>query len=331
MKKITYSLILFFGTLGLILSSCEGEQGPPGADGTDGVDGNAVCLTCHSLANKNLVTGMYNLSGHAAGANVAYAGGRKDCAACHSDQGFVETQYTGADTTAFDIANPQPIQCQTCHAFHATLDFENDGMDYAMRTNAPVDWIYDSKSTIDFGNNSNLCANCHQSRRAAPTPGTGNFTITSTHWGPHHGAQANIVAGKGFFEVPGSTPYPSSNHAHFAVGCTGCHMHKEDGNTTEGGHTWWPLVDACVGCHSNATDFDILGVQTDIHDLLEDLKMALETAGVVDVDGHVIPGTYPINQAGAYFNFIGIEEDRSLGIHHPTYVKALLENSIDVF
>ncbi|MFN2128274.1 MAG: hypothetical protein ACK2TU_10490 [Anaerolineales bacterium] len=33
--------------------------------------------------------------------------------------------------------------------------------------------------------------------------------------------------------------------------------------------------------------------------------------------------------AEAYYNWIGIEEDRSEGVHNPNYVEALLENSIE--
>lgn len=33
--------------------------------------------------------------------------------------------------------------------------------------------------------------------------------------------------------------------------------------------------------------------------------------------------------AQAFFNWIGLEEDRSLGVHNPSYVKALLKNSIE--
>lgn len=34
-------------------------------------------------------------------------------------------------------------------------------------------------------------------------------------------------------------------------------------------------------------------------------------------------------QAQAFFNWIGLTEDRSLGVHNPRYVTALLENSIE--
>ena len=34
-------------------------------------------------------------------------------------------------------------------------------------------------------------------------------------------------------------------------------------------------------------------------------------------------------QAQAFYNWIGLTEDRSLGVHNPRYVEALLSNSIE--
>ena len=34
-------------------------------------------------------------------------------------------------------------------------------------------------------------------------------------------------------------------------------------------------------------------------------------------------------QAQAFFNWIGLTEDRSLGVHNSAYVEALLKNSIE--
>ncbi len=334
MKKFIYSFVLFCGTLALVLSGCKGDTGPAGADGTDGVDGNEVCLQCHSLAVKNLITGMYNLSVHAAGATAA-RGSAIGCGKCHCDQGFIETVYTGQDTLAETLLNPQPIQCGTCHDFHTTFDPAEGGPDPAIRTTAPVDLIaYPTKTMLDLGDNSNLCANCHQPRTPAPVDdGTGQWAITSTHWGPHHGPQATMLDGIGLYEVAGTAPYPTSKSTHrTAASCVKCHMHEVAGNVTEGGHTWWPVLEACTPCHAGATDFNINGKQTQIEGLLEDLKTAMINAGMYDAGAdHVITGTYPIDQAGAFFNFAAIEDDKSLGVHNPAYIYAILVNSIAVF
>ncbi len=344
MKKFIYSFVLFCGVLALVLSGCKGEDGPAGpagpagtngTDGTNGVDGNAVCLLCHNLATKALVETMYNSSQHAAGDYVGYAGSRQGCAYCHSDQGFREMQYTGADTLMGDIVAPQPIQCVTCHDFHATLDFDADGPDYALRATEPVDliaWRGTKDITLDMGGNGNLCANCHQPRRLPPVPGSADsFNITSSHWGPHHGPQATILEGIGGYEVAGSESYPTTPTTHrTGADCTTCHMHSEDGNTSEGGHTWWPILASCLPCHTDATDFDINGVQSKIIVLLDDLEAKLFAAGVIDVDGHVVKGTYPIDVAGAFWNWVSIgAEDKSFGVHNYPYANALLVNSIE--
>jgi hypothetical protein len=101
-----------------------------------------------------------------------------------------------------------------------------------------------------------------------------------------------------------------------------------------GGHTWWPNVDNCTGCHPGATDFDINGVQTDTQALLDQLRDLLLDQGVIewveeDMAYEPVLGTYQMEQAQAFFNWIGLTEDRSLGVHNSAYVEALLTNSIE--
>ncbi|HSH19332.1 MAG TPA: hypothetical protein VLA03_02695, partial [Draconibacterium sp.] len=197
----------------------------------------------------------------------------------------------------------------------------------------------------DLKGNSNLCANCHQSRRPEPLidkPGEATFKITSTHYGPHHGAQANVVAGVGFAEIAGSVSYPAAGsnyhlvHNGEANSCTGCHMGTYDEQHKGGGHTWTPNLSACIECHgSEMANYDYAGTQTAIHGLLEQLRDKLVEHGLVAGDDehgyHPVVGTYPMNHARAFFNWTGLDEDRSLGAHNPKYVKALLLNSIAVF
>jgi len=102
----------------------------------------------------------------------------------------------------------------------------------------------------------------------------------------------------------------------------------------ESGHTWWPTVAACTGCHMGADDFDIGGTQTENHDKLVALRDRLVELGVVeyveeDEAFEPVVGTYPMIQAQAFFNWIGLEEDRSLGVHNPAYFEALLDNTLE--
>lgn len=335
MKKLFWISSTFILAAFFVFSSCtkEGPQGPAGpagadgTDGTDGVDGNAVCLQCHTLAVKDAITAQYEESGHAAGGAVSYAGGRLGCAKCHSHEGFVETQHTGMDTTAADIPIPTRIACATCHDFHETLDFEGDGEDYALRTKEPVTLLMDDTYTIDFEGSSNLCAVCHQPRRAGPEDdGSGEFNITSTHWGPHHGPHATLLEGIGGYELGVGYPAPQSSTHRTGSSCTDCHMHSESG------HTWHVEIASCTGCHEGATDFNINNVQTDVADLMAQLKQKFIDNGMWNTDDdEIIPGVYPIDHAGAFYNYATVADDRSMGVHNPEYIKTLLINSIGTF
>lgn len=298
-----------------------------------GDDGNGsllddTCMQCHSTDMKQEVEFQFNQSAHRAGAiAVDYAGGRASCAQCHSHEGFVEYAATGG--VAENITLPSAWQCKTCHNIHKTFEEE----DYALRLAEPVALIADEAITVDI-ENSNLCGNCHQSRRHEPNttnPGA-TFNITSTHYGPHHGSQVNLLQGVTFAEIAGPEAYPAAgSHAHAALGCTGCHM-SEYGEGM-GGHTFNPSTGSCLGCHAGADDFNVGGFQDEIAGLLEELRDLLIAAEVLewvedDEAYEPIVGEHPMAAAQAFFNWIGIEEDRSHGIHNPVYIEALLKNSI---
>lgn len=335
MKSSRLVLLLFLLPL-IALWGCEGEQGPAGvagadgADGTNGIDGDFNCLVCHNTDAQNAITLQYARSGHGAGEYVEEATSGS-CQRCHNGAGFAEFMETGSNDGS--ILNPEPIGCAHCHAVHTTFE----GTDYALRGTDPGPWIADPTVNFDFGDNSNVCANCHQSRRAEPniaSPGA-TFEITSTHYGPHHGAMANVWAGFGFAEIAGSTAYPTSNNTHQTMGVTCVTCHMADYSNGEGGHTWWPNLDACNTCHGvTETDFDHGNVQTDTEALLDTLRDLLLAQGVIewvvaDEAYEPVVGTYTMVQAQAFFNWIGLTEDRSLGVHNPGYVTALLENSIE--
>lgn len=340
-----FKVVLFGFICAFLASSCvkEGPMGPAGADGQDGadgsdgrdgVDGNVTCLVCHSGTNMEQKQGEFAMSAHSVGAiAVDYAGSQARCAPCHSHEQFVQAMTLGK--VQGDITNPSAWKCNTCHGIHKTFE----GIDYALRSSDPVTPIFDGTKTMDLMGNSNLCAVCHQSRRAGPSktnPGEETFKITSTHWGPHHGAQSNVVAGMGFEEIPGSIAYPAAGTGpHLTMAsCTGCHMGEfEDG---QGGHSFIPSEAACNDCHNGADvngSYDYKGTQTIVHDLLIDLRDKLIELHVMegnDEEGyHPHTGEFPTVYAQAYFNWIGLEEDRSKGAHNPEYVKALLLNTLE--
>jgi len=329
-------LILFIG-VALAFTHCtkEGPAGPAGtngtdgSDGSDGVDGNALCLDCHTLAKMEGIGHSYDLSQHATGDFVGYAGGRKDCAKCHSHEGFTETLRTGMDTTAANIPIPTAFSCKTCHGSHVSFDPE-DGDLTPLNGTAPFTLLMDQHTTtIDMGN-SNLCASCHQPRKPAPTDnGTGTFTITSPYYGPHHGPQGTVLEGVGGYEVGVGYPEPGSDVHRQQSSCISCHVTYTPW-ADYGGHKFTVGVAVCTTCHEGATDMDINGKQTEIEGLTNTLKELLMAQGVLDADGHPIPGTYTVDQAGAFYNYATVTEDRSKGVHNYDYCKQLLVNSINV-
>ncbi len=350
MKKTITELSLLGGFAlllagALFLGSCEGPAGADGADGADGIDGidgvdgtdgtegvagNAVCLECHITAVKTAVETQWAASLHGTSqtfypgspTTVQYAGGRNDCAKCHSHEGFVETVWTGLDTTAADIPIPQPVRCKTCHDFHSSLDFENEP-NSAIRETRSVKLIAGG-DMVEFDNaESNLCMHCHQSREEAPDDTDGAAIVEiAEHWGPHHGPQANLINGLVGYDYRGEVASVVGGGPH---DCVSCHMGDVVGDTI-GGHTWVADVEGCAGCHT----------VVDVHSELVLLQDALFAAGMVDAAGHAIESDedagvvveYQADSAGALWNYILLEEDASMGIHNSAYALDLIDASI---
>jgi hypothetical protein len=88
------------------------------------------------------------------------------------------------------------------------------------------------------------------------------------------------------------------------------------------------------GCHSSVEEFDHNGFQTDIMALLDQLEATFDANGWLDEEGlwDIARGDSLVvsaNEAGAMLNWKTVKEDRSYGIHNPTYMKAILQNSIE--
>lgn len=357
MKKIvsllTLSVLTVFALV-VLFPSCEGPEGPQGpagingTDGTDGVDANSFCINCHTQDNKTTIKAQFATSAHGIGSAVAYAGGRSGCAKCHSYNGAMETMLTGRDTTASGFAIPVAFQCDMCHDFHGTLE-ETEFPDYALRNNKPVSLMYNGhQSTVDLAGSGNVCAYCHQPRPRDGFPiqvnGTDSIAVTSSHWGTHYGTASVILAGQEAFEIPGSMPYENSAHTTL-IGCSSCHMAKNAERTDVGGHTFrmaaddgYENVKACQACHTDATKFDLNGVQTEIEALVHHLDELLAARKLVDNTGHAIDYRKPeglgrkwtSNEAGAVFNLLLAHYEGSHGIHNYKYTKALLTNTIEM-
>jgi hypothetical protein len=286
------------------------------------------CTECHN--DTNIIAGKDNSwanSIHGASEDVfpgttvnEYAGGRPVCAGCHSGNGFSDRIAQGIMTEEITTADPNPshIDCRACHQIHTTYTSD----DWALETTDPVKF-----ETVDAtfdGGDGNLCANCHQPHSPFPEATDGNVSVTSTHWGAHHGPQASMLAGVG--GAGGIEDKPATHYSAVEDSCVGCHM---GGSGPDAYHGFLPNVATCQGCHGDATDFDVNGTQTEIKDKLEQVAAALQAKGLLDDTGTIVVGDYPEAEAAALWNYLLVEEDRSNGVHNAPYANALLDQALE--
>ena len=339
MKKFSFiasaaAVIFMTGMLLNLLSSCEGPAGVAGNDA------NESCTQCHDN-NTSILARMTQAknSGHQTGTSFEH--NDASCAPCHTHQGFLEVLSAGTENTASKISNPLPANCRTCHKIHEKYTTD----DFELRSLAPVN-LRINGIAVNLGGTGNMCVTCHQPRKPSPLPVlNGNqVSITSNRWGPHHGTQSAILFGTAGYEVPGSSDYPEKgSHRHVGAGCNACHMAEPFG-AIAGGHSFSMTYDSygaktehlagCIACHPTVKNFDYKGKQTEVEDLLAQLKTKLVTAGWLNATSGLVnasaasPLNLTANQAGALLNYYMITEDGSMGVHNAKYTLALLKNSI---
>ena len=276
------------------------------------------CMSCHD--DTTLITGKQTgLSEAVHGTGEAYARGTSaSCAGCHSGGGFSAMIAAGLTPDTVEVGDPNPTRqdCRTCHQVHTSYTTA----DWALETTVPVALFAFEGVTYD-GGKGNLCANCHQPRRAiAAADADGNIAVTSTHWGPHHGPQSAMLLGVG---GAGDVEGAPSFHASFVEDtCVTCHIGANFS------HTFEPVEASCLQCHDE--DFDMGEEQAEIQELVDELGELLKAKGLLDEEGHPVVGTYPAAEAAALWNYIFIAiEDGSLGVHNARYTEDLLEASLE--
>ena len=106
-------------------------------------------------------------------------------------------------------------------------------------------------------------------------------------------------------------------------------MHSSD-------HSWTPSLDACntTDCHGSMTaltTYSDNSRQVTFRTNMDLLKVALQTAGLIDVDGHPVKGTFGVDSVGAVYNYEWLVDDRSSGVHNLQYTEKMLATSLAVF
>jgi PKD repeat protein len=310
------------------------------------------CLDCHAGDNNNKIIqprGQWTNSDHASHAlieaTVSLNGVdfvTNECGpACHTSEGYVAAVEPGQPS---DVSRPTVIGCYTCHRPHTGAYGTWD-----------VDSLrgYDSELPLEMTNGkfyelgkSKMCVHCHQAVNAPPT-GVGTVTLTGD-WGPHKGAQADVVSGTGGsrFGVINDTL------GHWTIltsdGCLACHfgtgLGYEFGEHTfrlQNDTTGAQYLENCYGpgCHPEGSLVDlydsavypILGI---IDSLADTLGNALVARGFLDPSdpdrrsfyaGSQIPG----KTAELLYNYLLYTTDGSNGLHNPALMLQLLAASVD--
>jgi hypothetical protein len=333
---------------------CEACHGPGSEHMADTTDSKMVvsikvdaCAQCHDDDHYHVYPSQWEYSVHGNPQYIA-RGASADCAPCHSGSGFIA--WIKNDKQGLSEAPPvEAITCAVCHDPHS------DANPYQLRT---VEVTLENGEVITEGGNGKLCMNCHKSRRDAEEY-TGPDFGYSSHYGPHHGPQGDILLGKNM-PTFGKT-LPSSPHF-VGDACVNCHMYEHGSHgehneetgelNTAGMHSFSMVfangednVYACEPCHGDigesfsekkyymngVADHDGDGVdeglQEEIHGLLEELGEMLPPLGDPEVD---IGGDYVYTQtdAKAAYNWFAVEEDRSGGVHNPAFAVSLLKVSM---
>jgi hypothetical protein len=197
-----------------------------------------------------------------------------------------------------------------------------------------------------------MCMHCHMSRRDATN--YVEITTGSNRYGPHHGPQADMLAGANAMNY--GKDIPSSAHRDVVEeSCVECHMQTVASTnaafTKAGGHTFKlsadttngvvHLVEACKECHGELESFDfkrldydgdgvVEGAQTEVKGLLTSLTTLLPCGTITNHTATAlgITSSWKRPALRAAYNYLFVVEDGSWGVHNLSYAVGLIKTSI---
>jgi len=353
--KVKFPSLVAFAQIG-----CESCHGAGSEHVNGGGDTNKISLTvspgkcakCHdSPPNHNIYNQWRNalhsnpvMEGRAV--DITQRNTFSDCNRCHDGEMYVGFTYGRALTPNTTTADQEPIGCASCHDPH------NSTNEFQLRTRVAGSDTLAGGIHYNVGN-AVVCLDCHKTRR---NPVWYTLTrITSSTWGPHSSTQGDVILGKNAATF--GVPFISGSHATISDLCVTCHMATttDTGTVTRdkvGGHslnlnyapTNYDHVKGCLGCHPGKTSFDDFMAPADYdgNGLVESWQK--EVAGCIRNLGHALPhwaGTYDsvkwqaiaadsnnVNLRKAYWNYLFIKNDKSLGMHNPFFAINVLLASV---
>jgi len=300
------------------------------------------CAQCHDSLTHHVKATEWLNSKHAVATSYPTGESRSSCVRCHAAYGFVD--YVDGKSASESRTEYEAITCAACHDPHG--DANNP---HIIRKISAVD-LSDNLTTITNGGLGQLCMNCHMARVEANSyvDGTSTNSNISSHFGPHHGPQTDML--EGVNAITYGKEIPSSGHSKAVKDtCVACHLQEVSASSPEfglvGGHTFrnfydtgtnsYSLVELCSNCHGDIEDFDLKradydgdgvveGVQTEVKRLLDQVAMLLPPVGSTQIAS--VPNTRA--QIQARYNYQFVLEDGSFGVHNTAYAVGLLRASI---
>ena len=326
---------------------CEACHGPIGPDAGNHLYLSSGAMSGQSCGHCHAEHAEYSYSGH--GTAMERAGGheefntewnRSNCWNCHIGEAFIKLwDADWADREVPHLASQ--VTCGTCHDPHLWSE-ENPQQ---IRTLADFVLPYGSEEfpdgyTVTGWGKGQLCGQCHHSR-SNRTSLMNTINNGNQRAYPHYSPQADMVAGRGSYEIPGFT-YDRGNQHDFSAApmnnvCVSCHMRTLATPYEHTNHNFHPEVESCFGCHGTPVNFDINGKQTEIQNLMDQLAQMLPTHEQGE-DGHWTISadtrdttnvwvTRELREAAYAWQFV--DHDATLGVHNYNYAYDLLTNAIE--
>ncbi|MBT8045555.1 MAG: hypothetical protein KJN67_00185, partial [Pontiella sp.] len=174
-----------------------------------------TCGQCHDAASHHVKNFEWGNSVHGQ-TEVDRSG---SCKNCHTTAGFIDANDPGmnedGDVIPITATFKEGITCAACHDPHSP----GAG---AHQLRGLTDSTLENGAVITEGGKGLICMTCHKARRDAETYVLGNV---SKYFGPHHGPQTDMLAGKNAVEY--GQDLPSSKHLSVVEdSCVQCHMQE---------------------------------------------------------------------------------------------------------
>jgi hypothetical protein len=316
----------------------------------------AACGNCHAIDGlQQRVAGTVSTTGDAGVVNLA------------SGELLYAAPGTGAQTAAnyTGSALVAEVYCTTCHAVTNANDPHKTGIPWTPGSfplmvdddggslfieKSPTGTAVTGTNAGNFGPG-NGCMWCHRSRVDVTSYLTASNAITSVHWGPHEGPQADLFTGIGGYQFAGAT-YGQATHEQ-KLSCVDCHMVPVADNSNVPDHSFAPNLSACLTCHAGNTSFNVNGFQGDVQSALTAIETWFSGQGFLTradaapytlltaaqlgdgnwAEDEPVPGAtldgglLTQNQAGVLYNYILVARGGDYGVHNPRYIGQLLYDS----